>query len=79
MGKHLCVGENVQGGSVIFNDVKTKNVIFNKPFIKVPSVKLEQNSLTNAPPCRYNVTMTGFTVTFATKVTLTLAWEATEL
>ena len=75
----IVSGYNMQGGSVIFNKEKTKNILFDKAFLTVPFVDITLENAISSPPYRINVTKTGFTLKTSVNYTGIIEWKATAL
>lgn len=71
--------KNVDSGSIIFNSVNTKNILFTSTFSTIPDVNLTMDGLIISPPYKINVTKNGFTVKLQTKYTGTITWTAIQI
>jgi len=76
--KHYAIGQNVQSGTVYFDNTKTVVVSFTNPFQQPPIINLTMNDSGAIPAYKTNVTTTQFKIKFKNAWMGEVDWQAME-
>lgn len=79
MPKHFAVGENIQAGTVMFNNTKTMVVNFSQSFRRRPHVNLTLADVNTAPAYKQVVNKNRLIIRFKQKFTGEVDWQAMEM